>query len=195
MRDEPRASPRDTVPRHHRGHQTASKSDDFGRASVASTRSTRTAARRRGTSSWARQGRPAYPRRDRRRRWPSAAGCMSTTRPRVDVWMGKDRAEGHGVSDRSERARGAGLARWPRTSRIDLVRHDVGLSLEDRLVIHDHLRSCRPCGGGQQQGGRAQQKYDIEREWGLAGRMTGWFPAARRRYEVIEGFGEASECK
>ena len=120
---------------------------------------------------------------------------MSTARPRVDVWMGKDRAERCGVSDRSERARSAGLARRPRTSRIDLVRHDVGLSLEDRVVFHDHLQSGRPCRDGQQQGGRAQQKDDIERGWGLAGRMAGWFPAARRRYEVIEGFGEASECK
>ena len=25
--------------------------------------------------------------------------------------------------------------------------------------------------------------------------MAGWFPAVQRRYEVIEGFGEASECK
>ena len=109
--------------------------------------------------------------------------------------MGKDRAEGSGVSLRSERARGVGLARRTRTSRIDLVRHDVGVYLEDRLVIHDHLRSCRPCGGGEQQGGRAQQKYDIEREWGLAGRMKGWFPVELWWYKAIEGFGEASKCK
>ena len=77
---------------------------------------------------------------------------MTTARPRVDVWMGKDRAERNKVSEQSESASGARLARRLRASRIGQVHHVLGLFLEDRLVFHDELRSGRRCGGGQQQG-------------------------------------------